>query len=141
MYFNKIEDELINRIFDGFCNKPLYYGFNRDCVLFENSNKYIYDVLDDENEITVHLFVPGVDKDNINMKLTNDVLEVDVKQTKIDSKRYAIKNSKFGDFNVKFKLTDKHDKKSVESKLVDGVLIITIPKATTNTDVKIIDIK
>ena len=132
MYFNKIEDELINRIFD---------GFNKDCTLFENYNKYIYDVLDDENEIIVHLFVPGVDKENINIKLTNDVLEVDVKRAKIDSKRYVIKNSKFGDFNVKFKLTDKHDKKSIESKLVDGVLIITIPKAITNTDVKIIDIK
>jgi HSP20 family protein len=137
MYFNKIDDDLINRIFNGFNEKALF-----GCEISEKLNKYIYDVLDNEKDITVHLFVPGVEKDDISVTVANDILEINVKQPKIDAKLYAIKNSKFGDFNVKFKLTDKHNKESVESKLENGILIITIPKVTTsNNKVKVIDIK
>lgn len=89
------------------------------------------DIYETEDALTVVMEMPGVTKDNVNIKIEDDVLEI---EGRIDFSKYAELEPVYSEYNVghftrKFSLSDRIDRKKASAELNDGVLTLTLPKA------------
>lgn len=93
------------------------------------------DVLDRDNEIFVRAEVPGVDKKDLTISLTDNLLTIkgesktEKKEEKGDYHRREISSSAFA---RTFTLPGSVDSTRTEASLKDGVLEITLPKAESS---------
>ncbi len=89
------------------------------------------DIIETEKSLVVTMDVPGVKKENINVKLEDNVLEVD---GQIDHSPYNNLNPVYTEYNVghytrKFSVSNAIDTGNIDANLSDGVLTLTLPKA------------
>ncbi len=89
------------------------------------------DIIETEKSLAVYMDMPGVKKENINVKLEDNVLEVD---GKIDHSPYNDLNPVYTEYNVghytrKFTVSNAIDSEGIDANLTDGVLTLTLPKA------------
>ncbi|GJQ48538.1 hypothetical protein KsCSTR_24870 [Candidatus Kuenenia stuttgartiensis] len=89
------------------------------------------DIVETDKSLVVTMDVPGVKKENVNVVLENNVLEVDAK---IDFTPYEHLNPVYTEYNVghytrKFTVSNIIDTGKIDAKLADGVLTLTLPKA------------
>lgn len=89
------------------------------------------DIAETEKNLVVTMDVPGVRKDNVNITLENNNLEVDAK---IDHTPYESLHPVYTEYNVghytrRFTVSNIVDTKNIEANLTDGVLTLTLPKA------------
>lgn len=89
------------------------------------------DIYETEDALTVVMEVPGVTKDNVNIDIENDILEV---EGRIDFSSYAELDPVYSEYNVghftrKFSLSSKIDQGKISAELNDGVLKLILPKA------------
>lgn len=93
------------------------------------------DVIDRDNEIVVRAEVPGVDKKDISISLTDNILTIkgetktEKKEEKGDYHRREISSSSFA---RAFTLPGSVDSDKADAALKDGVLEITLPKVATS---------
>lgn len=88
------------------------------------------DIAETEKNLMVTMDVPGVRKENVNITLENNNLEVDAK---IDHLPYENLNPVYTEYNVghytrKFTVSNSIDTTKIDAKLTDGVLTLTLPK-------------
>jgi HSP20 family molecular chaperone IbpA len=88
------------------------------------------DIFETEEALTVILEMPGVQKDNVNIALENDVLRVD---GQIDFSNYKDMEPVYTEYNVGhytrgFTLSNKIDQSKISAQLDNGVLTLTLPK-------------
>ena len=88
------------------------------------------DIIETDKSIIMTMDVPGVRKENINIMLENNVLEVDAK---IDSSPYEDFIPVYTEYNVgnysrRFTVSNKIDTKNIDAKLSDGVLTLILSK-------------
>jgi HSP20 family protein len=86
-----------------------------------------------EGEYAYHIDVdlPGVSKEDINVKVENNVLTISgERKTKEEVKEedYYKSESSFGSFTRSFTLPDNVDTENIHAENKDGVLEITVPK-------------
>jgi HSP20 family protein len=89
------------------------------------------DIFETEEALTVIMEMPGVQKNNVNIGLENDVLRVD---GQIDFSAYKGMEPVYTEYNVGhysrgFTLSNKIDQSKISAQLDDGVLTLTLPKA------------
>jgi HSP20 family protein len=89
------------------------------------------DIIETEKSLLVYMDMPGVKKENINVKLEDNVLEVD---GQIDHSPYDRLNPVYTEYNVghytrKFNVSNEIDTGNIDANLTDGVLTLTLPKA------------
>ncbi|MCF6150585.1 MAG: Hsp20/alpha crystallin family protein [Candidatus Kuenenia sp.] len=89
------------------------------------------DIVETEKSLVVCMDVPGAKRENINVMLENNVLEVDAK---IDFLQYENLNPVYTEYNVghytrRFTVSNTIDAGKIDAKLTDGVLTLTLPKA------------
>lgn len=89
------------------------------------------DIIETEKSLVVTMDMPGVKKDNINVKLEDNTLEVD---GQIDFSPYKDLNPVYTEYNVghytrKFTVSNTIDTGNIDASLSDGVLTLTLPKA------------
>jgi len=89
------------------------------------------DIIETEKSLVVYMDMPGVKKENINVKLDDHVLEVD---GQIDHSPYNDLNPVYTEYNVghytrKFNVSNQIDTGNIDANLTDGVLTLTLPKA------------
>jgi HSP20 family protein len=89
------------------------------------------DIIETEKSLVVTMDMPGVKKENINVKLENDMLAVN---GQIDYSPYNDLNPVYTEYNVghytrSFTVSDKIDTGNINANLSDGVLTLTLPKA------------
>lgn len=77
-------------------------------------------VYNEESESIIKFIVPGLDKEDISIKVDEDILKV-VGVNKKDSEIIT------PDFSRKFKLLNKYNTEGITAQLKDGVLVIKIP--------------
>lgn len=102
-------------------------------------------IVDGENEIQMHVVIPGISKENIKLEIDNRTLIVSYEksnQSQIENDSYLRREFEFSNFSRSFIIPDNIDKTSIASKLENGVLIITLPKIKpTEAKTKIIEIQ
>lgn len=89
------------------------------------------DIVETEKSLVVCMDVPGVKRENINVMLENNVLEIDAR---IDFSPYENLNPVYTEYNIghytrRFTVSNIIDTGKIDAKLADGVLTLTLPKA------------
>ena len=90
------------------------------------------DIFQDQDNLVVRAEVPGVDKDNIDVRVENGVLTLqgDRKtETDLDDKNAFRRERIFGRFARSFTLPTTVDATRITAKYRDGLLEIVLPKA------------
>ncbi len=88
------------------------------------------DIIETEKSLVVTMDMPGVKKDNINVKLEDNILEVD---GQIDFSPYNNLNPVYTEYNVghytrRFAVSNTIDTGNIDANLSEGVLTLTLPK-------------
>src|SRR6478752_9123935 len=89
------------------------------------------DIFETDDALTVILEMPGVDRNNVNIALENDVLRVD---GQIDFSKYQGMEPVYTEYNIghyarSFTLSNKVDQDKISANLEHGVLTLILPKA------------
>ncbi|MBF0238386.1 MAG: Hsp20/alpha crystallin family protein [SAR324 cluster bacterium] len=89
------------------------------------------DIVETDKSLIVNMDMPGVLKENLAIRLENQVLEV---EGHIDFSPYQGLNPIYTEYNVghytrKFTVSSSIDTDKIEASLNDGVLTLTLPKA------------
>lgn len=89
------------------------------------------DIVEAEKSLLVTMDMPGVQKENVKIKLENNTLEV---EGHIDFSLYQSMNPVYTEYSVghytrKFSLSNSIDSENIEANLANGVLTLTLPKS------------
>ena len=93
-----------------------------------------FDVSETENELIVKAEVPGMDKKDININLSDGLLTITGEkhhEKKEESEKYHCFESRYGKFSRTMRLPSEVDNDKVDAMYKDGVLTITLPKSET----------
>jgi HSP20 family protein len=88
------------------------------------------DIYETQDTLTVILEMPGVEKNNVDVRVQDGVLQV---EGKLDLSKYRGLQPLYIEYNVghyarSFQLSSKIDQNKIEAALNDGVLSLTLPK-------------
>jgi HSP20 family protein len=89
------------------------------------------DIFETEQALTVLLEMPGVEKGHVDIRVEEDVLDV---EGKIDFSKYQgltpiYTEYPVGHYRRSFSLSSRIDQHKIRAEMSDGVLTITLPKA------------
>ncbi len=89
------------------------------------------DIFETDQALTVVLEMPGVSKDNVNIRLENDVITID---GRVDFSNYEGLQPLYTEYNVgnytrSFQLSSKIDQEGITAELKDGVMTLVLPTA------------
>ena len=89
------------------------------------------DIYETDEALSVVMEMPGVEKEDLNVALENDVLRVD---GRIDFSKYEGMEPVYTEYNVghymrSFALSSKIDQERISAQLDDGVLTLKLPKS------------
>lgn len=90
------------------------------------------DVLDEGNQFRVKMDVPGVKKNEVNLNVTENSVEISAehKEESEEKKKNYLRNERIHvSYYRSLPLSEKIQSDKVSAKLVDGVLDITLPKS------------
>ncbi len=88
------------------------------------------DIYETENELTVILEMPGVEKKNVDVRVEDDVLTV---EGRLDLAKYQGLQPLYTEYNIghyarSFRLSSKIDQNKIAAEMNDGVLSLKLPK-------------
>jgi HSP20 family protein len=91
----------------------------------------VTDIFETNHELTVVMEMPGVDKQNVDVTVENDVLSV---SGRIDFSKYEGLQPVYTEYNVghyarSFQLSSKIDQGKISADLKEGVMTLVLPKA------------
>lgn len=89
------------------------------------------DIYETDDELTVVMEMPGVQKDKITVELENDVLSV---EGQIDFSKYAEMRPLYTEYNIghftrKFSVSSRINQANISAEIEDGILTLRLPKA------------
>ncbi len=89
------------------------------------------DIYENQDELTVILEMPGVDRDHIDLRVEDGVLNV---TGNLDFEKYKQLQPLYTEYNVgnysrSFRLSSAIDQNKIKAELKDGVLTLVLPKA------------
>ncbi|NMB96122.1 MAG: Hsp20/alpha crystallin family protein [Clostridiaceae bacterium] len=124
--FGEISD-FIDNFFNDSIMSPFLSGVN---FLRNEFSPMKADVRETEKEYVIDVEIPGAKKENINLDLRDDVLNVCVEQNEIvneERENYIRKERRYGSYSRSFYVPDvKHEE--ITAKYKDGILTINLPK-------------
>lgn len=106
---------------------PLFKSLSRTDLLSPS-----IDMFEKDNQIVVKAEVPGIEKKDINVSVSDDVLTLKgevKKKEEVKDKDYHYSERYFGSFARSIKLPKKIQEDKIDAKYVDGILEITLQKA------------
>jgi len=88
------------------------------------------DIYETQNELKVALEMPGIEKNNVEINVEDNILRV---QGKLDLSKYAGLQPLYTEYNVghyarSFQLSNTIDQSKIAAELNNGVLSLTLPK-------------
>ncbi|MEW6079408.1 MAG: Hsp20/alpha crystallin family protein [Thermodesulfobacteriota bacterium] len=92
------------------------------------------DVSETENEYIVKAELPGINKKDIDISLTDGVLTVKGEkklEKKEEKENYHYMETRYGTFTRSLKLPEDASAEKVDATYADGVLTVTVPKTET----------
>ncbi len=97
----------------------------------ERSVMPLVDIYETENEFVLKANMPGVDKDNVHVKLEDNTISVfgKVNYEEALDKKYILNENIIANYYRKFKLADSIDESKIEAKFENGQLVVNLPKS------------
>jgi HSP20 family molecular chaperone IbpA len=91
------------------------------------------DIFETKDALVMLLDMPGADPDSLNVTLDNRVLSVSARSTVSVPEGYTLVHAEFqpGNYERAFTLSEQVDGDRIEAVFKDGVLRLTLPKATS----------
>jgi HSP20 family protein len=88
------------------------------------------DIYEAENDLTVILEMPGVEKKNVDIRMEDGVLNV---EGRLDLTKYQGLQPLYTEYNIghyarSFRLSSKIDQNKIAAEMTDGVLSLKLPK-------------
>ena len=124
-------------VFSPFKDTIFYSNFEDTIQRFFDSGPSFYqrdkhlNVSETDTEFGIELAVPGLPKEDLEIVVSDDFLEIKVKhgskEEKID-KHYHLRNLTKGSFQRKFQLPQNINRKGITAELENGLLNISLPK-------------
>ena len=89
------------------------------------------DIYESQDALTVILEIPGVEKDNVDVRVEEGMLNI---EGRLDLAKYQGLQPLYTEYNIghyarSFRLSSKIDQSKISADLKDGVLSLTLPKA------------
>jgi HSP20 family molecular chaperone IbpA len=89
------------------------------------------DIYETEDALTVMMEVPGIRRDDVDVKVENDILTI---EARIDYGKYKGLQPVYTEYNIgnyvrSFELSGKIDRDRISADLKDGVMTLVLPKA------------
>ncbi len=122
---------ILPRFFNDFFDDdflPSYEGFR-------GVNVPAVNIKEDDNKFTIEVAAPGLNKDDFNVDLDNNMLTISSEKEEKDEEKdgkYMRKEFSYCKFNRSFTLPETVDADKIEAKHKDGVLEVNIPKKETS---------
>ena len=88
------------------------------------------DITESKDCLYVTMDMPGVKKENIDVRLDNDLLEVEgvMDFSPYENLKAAYTEYQIGNYYRRFSIANTVDRDKIEASLADGVLTLTLPK-------------
>lgn len=89
------------------------------------------DVTESEGNYAIHVLLPGVKKENVNVEVVKNKLVISGERklkTENDNRKFHTVESFEGKFKRVFHLTENIDKENIDAKMEDGILSIELKK-------------
>jgi len=83
---------------------------------------------EEDDAFVLSALVPGLKADDLNIQVLDDVLHIEG-EYKLDENQYLMQELPHGSFSRSLRLPVSIEADSVEAKIKDGVLTLTLPKA------------
>lgn len=120
--FKEVEmiEKEINKLFDDFF-KTFHSGYEYPLI----------DIVDSKDNLVIYAEIPGMNKDDVKVKIHNDVLTIsgERKEPELpDRANCLIREREFGKFMRSVRLPYPIDINKVSAEYKDGILKITLPK-------------
>jgi HSP20 family protein len=90
------------------------------------------DVTEDDDNFVVKASVPGINPDDLEITLTDNVLTIKgerKEEKEVDEDRYHLRERRFGTFSRSITLPVKVNEDGIEATCENGVLTLNVPKA------------
>ncbi len=128
-------EEMMNRMFEGFVGRPggrlmLQSGERGEIVQAESRRPFI-DVIETDKEVTATAEMPGLEKQDIKINLTEDRLEISAEtkhEEKKEEKGYLYRERRSGSYYRAISLPSPVDPDNSKASYKNGVLEIKMPK-------------
>ena len=131
-FLNWPDNNIVDRFFEDFAS--------RDHIGGEKAWTPSMDVSENENAFTVKAEVPGMDKKDIDITLTDGLLTIkgEKKSERNEAEEnYHLVESSYGSFSRTLRLPVDVELSKVDAKYKDGILTIVLPKAEETMPKKI----
>lgn len=127
----------IDRIFD-----ETFRNFGKS-ELFETSFVPVMDVYETENSINLEVELPGLDKNDIKVKVEGNILTISGEKKSEHEKKdrsYRVVERSYGKFERSIMLPDTVDTNKIKAKFEKGILKIELPKKEEAKE-KVVDVE
>lgn len=90
----------------------------------------LVDIYETEDDFFLNAYLPGVTKENLKIKFEENSLVI---MGKVDfetrrNRKYVMRETETGNYYRKFKLSDSVNQDKIEAELINGELIVKLPK-------------
>lgn len=107
--------------------------FLSDCAPREAVNTFVprAEILESTDNFIVRTELPGVKKDAVKITLDNNLLKLSGEKRHEEEnakKTYHLRETRYGQFERSFRLSEGIDRQHIKADFKDGVLEITLPK-------------
>jgi len=102
-----------------------------DFFLKKQPNLMKTDIKEKENKYIIEIDIPGCDKENINLELTNGYLKVSSTMTSEENdeeEKYVRRERYYGECSRSFYVGDNISEEEINAEFKNGILKIEIPK-------------
>jgi HSP20 family protein len=93
-------------------------------------------IREEDDAFVLSALVPGLNAEDLNIQILDDVVRIDG-EYRLDERQYLMKELPHGSFTRTLRLPVPIEANSVEAKIDDGVLTLTLPKAESAKPKKI----
>jgi len=118
--------------------------FNESLAQSTKSFTPAVDIAEDENQYEIHVSVPGMNKTDFNLDLTDGRLTISGErkmEEKKEGKNFHTLETHFGAFSRSFYVPETVDSEKIEASYQDGLLKVILPKTEKKTNKSKIDVK
>lgn len=85
------------------------------------------DIIHDSDSVTLYLEMPGVTKENLDIRIDKDLLIIDGHKETPDTKgSYLIHEIKNGDYHQEYTIDDTIDRNNINAVIKNGIVTLTL---------------